>query len=64
MKRYKVKDVIKMLEEDGWVLSRTRGSHRQYAHHAKKGIVTVNGKPSETMEQYLLLSIAKQAGWR
>lgn len=64
MKRYKVKDVIKMLEEDGWVQTRMKGSHRQFTHHAKKGTVTVNGKPSETMEQFLLLSIAKQAGWR
>jgi len=31
----KVREVIRMLEQDGWVLVRTRGSHRQYKHPAK-----------------------------
>lgn len=64
MKRYKVKEIISMLEEDGWIQVRTRGSHRQFTHPLKGGTVTVNGKPSDTLEQFLLLSIAKQAGWR
>ena len=53
-----------MLEKDGWIQVRTRGSHRQFTHPLKGGTVTVNGKPSDTLEQFLLLSIAKQAGWR
>ena len=64
MNRYKVKEVIKMLEEDGWVLMTTRGDHRQFKHPTKKGKVTVRGKPSETLDQFLLNSIWKQAGWR
>ncbi|MDE5930056.1 MAG: type II toxin-antitoxin system HicA family toxin, partial [Muribaculaceae bacterium] len=62
--RYKVKEVIKMLEEDGWHLITIKGDHRQYKHPIKKGKVTVRGKPSETLDQFLLNSIWKQAGWR
>lgn len=36
MNRYKVKGVIKMLEEDGWFLMTTKGDHRQYKHPTKK----------------------------
>ncbi len=64
MKRLKVKEVIKLLEEDGWVLSRTKGDHRQFKNPDKKGCVTVAGKLSDTMEQELLNSVFKQAGWR
>ena len=31
----KVRDVIKRLEQDGWQLVRTKGSHRQYRHPSK-----------------------------
>jgi len=64
MKRYKVKEVIKMLEDDGWYLSATRGDHRQFKHPTKKGKVTIPGKLSDTFEQNILNSIFKQAGWR
>lgn len=64
MKRYKVREVIEMLEADGWVLVSTKGSHRQFKHHAKKGRVTVNGSLSDNLSQFLLNSIFKQAGWR
>lgn len=64
MNQYKVKEVIKMLEDDGWILLNIKGDHRQYKHPVKKGKVTVRGKPSETLSQFLLNSISKQAGWR
>ena len=64
MKRFKVKEILKMLIADGWFLSRTKGSHRQYKHPTKKGTVTINGKPSETLNQFILNSIFKQAGWK
>lgn len=64
MDKYKVKEVIKMLKEDGWVEMYTKGDHRQFKHPSKKGKVTVRGKPSETLSQFLLNSIWKQAGWR
>lgn len=64
MKRYKVIEVIRLLEGDGWVLAAMRGDHRQFKHPTKPGKVTVRGKPGETLDQFLLNSIWKQAGWR
>lgn len=64
MNKYKVKEVIRLLEEDGWKLMTTKGDHRQFKHPDRKGKVTVRGKPSETLNQFLLNSIWKQAGWR
>lgn len=64
LNKYKVKEVIKMLEDDGWFLLTIKGDHRQFKHPSKKGKVTVRGKPSETVSQFLLNSIWKQAGWR
>jgi predicted RNase H-like HicB family nuclease/predicted RNA binding protein YcfA (HicA-like mRNA interferase family) len=43
----KIRDVVKMLEDDGWVVVRQRGSHRQYKHATKPGLVTVAGNPSD-----------------
>lgn len=64
MKRYKVKEVIKMLEVDGWELIATKGDHRQFKHPNKKGKVTVRGQKNEVLNQFLLNSIWKQAGWK
>ena len=47
MKRYKVIEVIKLLEEDGWYHVGTVGDHRQYKHPTKKGRVTVAGKKAK-----------------
>jgi predicted RNA binding protein YcfA (HicA-like mRNA interferase family) len=58
----KVRDVIQMLEEDGWYLDRTRGSHRQYKHAAKRGLVTLPGKPGDDLAPGTLNSVLKQAG--
>ncbi len=64
MKRYKVSEVLKMLKADGWYLSSQKGSHRQLKHPVKKGKVTVNKRPNETLDQEILNSIFKQAGWK
>jgi predicted RNA binding protein YcfA (HicA-like mRNA interferase family) len=58
----KVRDLIKSLEDDGWFLARTRGSHRQYHHPTKRGTVTVSGKPSSEIPPGTLRSALKQAG--
>lgn len=57
----KVKEAIKLIEEDGWYLKETRGSHRQYKHKIKKGRVTIAGKPSDDLHPKTLKSIFKQA---
>jgi len=58
----KVKVVIRLLEEEGWYLARTRGSHRQFKHTEKSGTVTVAGKASIDVPPGTLNSIFKQAG--
>jgi predicted RNA binding protein YcfA (HicA-like mRNA interferase family) len=58
----KAREVIRMLEADGWVLVATRGSHRQFKHPRKLGRVTVAGKLSDDMAPGTLNSILKQAG--
>lgn len=57
----KIRDIIKMLEEDGWHLARTRGSHQQYKHPIKPGLVTIAGKPGDDLATGTLNSILKQA---
>jgi predicted RNA binding protein YcfA (HicA-like mRNA interferase family) len=57
----KVKEVILLIEKDGWFMAAQRGSHRQYKHPAKKGRVTIAGKPSDDMAKGTLNSIFKQA---
>jgi len=60
----KVRDVIVILERDGWSLRSTRGSHRQFRHTVKPGRVTVPGHPSKDLAPGTLASIWKQAGIR
>jgi predicted RNA binding protein YcfA (HicA-like mRNA interferase family) len=58
----KAKEVIKLIEEDGWYLSRQKGSHKQYKHPLKKGLVTVAAhKMSDELAPGTLNSIFKQA---
>ncbi|MGH9957544.1 MAG: type II toxin-antitoxin system HicA family toxin [Pyrinomonadaceae bacterium] len=58
----KVSEVLRMLQDDGWLLIATRGSHRQFKHSAKLGRVTVPGKASDDLAPGTLNSILKQAG--
>lgn len=58
----KVRDLIRTLEQDGWYLVKTRGSHRQFKHSTKKGKVTVAGKPSVEVPPGTLNAVLKQAG--
>jgi predicted RNA binding protein YcfA (HicA-like mRNA interferase family) len=58
----KVREVIKLIEEDGWRLVKTRGSHRHFKHPTKPGKVTVAGKPSVDVPPGTLNSIFRQAG--
>jgi predicted RNA binding protein YcfA (HicA-like mRNA interferase family) len=58
----KVRDLIRVIQRDGWYLVRTRGSHRQYKHATKPGLVTIPGKTSDEVALGTLKSILKQAG--
>jgi len=58
----KVRTVLRLLNEDGWVINRTRGSYRQLKHPEKTGTVTVSGKLGIDVPPGTLNSILKQAG--
>jgi predicted RNA binding protein YcfA (HicA-like mRNA interferase family) len=58
----KVKEIVALIEQDGWFLVRTNGSHRQFHHDEKPGTVTVAGKLSSDLLPGIQNSILKQAG--
>jgi predicted RNA binding protein YcfA (HicA-like mRNA interferase family) len=58
----KVSEILRLIGKDGWYLDRQRGSHRQYKHPSKRGLVTVSGKPSDDLHSKTRDSILRQAG--
>jgi len=60
-KRYASKELIKIIEDDGWYLVRCTGSHHHYKHDIKKGIVTIE-HPRKDMTPKTAGTILKQAG--
>jgi predicted RNA binding protein YcfA (HicA-like mRNA interferase family) len=58
----KIKEVIKIIEQDGWFMIRSKGSHRQFKHRNKKGIVTIAGHSNDDLAKGTLNSILRQAG--
>jgi predicted RNA binding protein YcfA (HicA-like mRNA interferase family) len=59
---WKVRNVIRLLERDGWRLDRQTGGHRQYRHPQKPGTVTVAGNLGDEMRPGTLASVLRQAG--
>ena len=57
----KIRDVIKLIEDDGWYLVAVKGSHRQYKHPTKPGRVTIAGQPNDDLAPGTLNSVFKQA---
>jgi predicted RNA binding protein YcfA (HicA-like mRNA interferase family) len=53
---------IRLVERDGWVLTRINGSHRIYHHPTKPGIVVVAGHAGDDVATGTWLSILRQAG--
>jgi predicted RNA binding protein YcfA (HicA-like mRNA interferase family) len=58
----KVREVIRLLEDDGWLMVRQEGSHRQFKHPTKSGRVTVSGNRGDDMPKGTLASVKRQAG--
>ena len=58
----KVREVLKLLKDDGWYLVVTEGSHRQFKHPTKSGRVTVSGHLRDDIHPKTLKSILTQAG--
>ncbi|OGS34701.1 MAG: addiction module toxin, HicA family [Elusimicrobia bacterium RIFOXYB2_FULL_49_7] len=57
----KVREVIRLIEKDGWYLVATKGSHRQYKHPIKPGRVTIAGNTGHDMAAGTYNSVLKQA---
>jgi predicted RNA binding protein YcfA (HicA-like mRNA interferase family) len=58
----KVREIIRRLEDDGWVQVAQKGSYRQFKHRTKPGKVTVAGKPSDDLDIGTYKCILRQAG--
>ncbi|MEM6427882.1 MAG: type II toxin-antitoxin system HicA family toxin [Deinococcota bacterium] len=58
----KVRELVKLLENDSWRQARMKGSHRQFKHPTKSCTVTIAGKPSADVPVDTLSSVLKQAG--
>lgn len=58
----KVRDILRLLADDGWIQVAQKGSHRQFRHATKLGKVTVPGKRSDDLPTGTLKSILRQAG--
>ena len=61
MPSIKVREAIRIIEEDGWFHVRTRSSHRQFHHPAKRGTVTIPGKLGDDLSAWLWSRIRRQA---
>lgn len=57
----KVREVIHLIEDDGWYLVAIKGSHRQFKHPTKLGRVTIAGHPNDDLAPGTLNSVLKQA---
>lgn len=58
----KFREIVLLIEKDGWQLSRQRGSHRQYSHPTKPGKVTIAGHPNDDVPKGTAANILRQAG--
>lgn len=57
----KYRDIIKIIEKDGWFIINQRGSHKQYKHNIKKNKVTIAGTGNKDIPLKTLKSILKQS---
>jgi predicted RNA binding protein YcfA (HicA-like mRNA interferase family) len=61
MKGYSSKEIIKLLNKDGWYLIEITGDHHQFKHPYKKGKITVP-HPNKDLPIRIVKSVFKQAG--
>jgi predicted RNA binding protein YcfA (HicA-like mRNA interferase family) len=57
----KVREIVRELEEEGWLQTRQAGSHRQFRHPTKPGTVTVPGRMGDELAKGTVGSIVRQA---
>jgi len=58
----KVRELIREVEQAGWRQARQKGSHRQFSHSERPGVITVSGNLGKDVPLGLLRAILKQAG--
>jgi predicted RNA binding protein YcfA (HicA-like mRNA interferase family) len=58
----KHRDVIKLIEQDGWFWKRSKGSHNIYKHPTKPGTVVVAYHGAKDLPEGTVKSILRQAG--
>ena len=58
----KVREIIKLIELDGWYRIKAKGGHRQFKHPVKRGRVTVPSQMNADLDQKTAKSILRQAG--
>ena len=56
-----VREVLRIIEDAGWVMVSQKGSHRQYKHPDKPGRVTVAGHLKDDIAPGTLNSVLRQA---
>ncbi|MGE5429515.1 MAG: type II toxin-antitoxin system HicA family toxin [Syntrophomonadaceae bacterium] len=58
------KDLIRLLEKDGWYRFRSEGNIRQFKHTLKTGVITISGRPQDMLADYSVINILDKAGLR
>jgi predicted RNA binding protein YcfA (HicA-like mRNA interferase family) len=58
----KVREVIRELQQNGWVEMRSKGSHRHFKHLSKPFVITVPGNDGKELAPGTLNAILKKAG--
>ena len=62
MEEVKIRDLIRLVESDGWERVRITGSHRHFKHPSKPSLVTIPGHPGDDVPTGTLKAILKAAG--
>ena len=60
----KVRDIICALEQNGWVMVRCRGDHRQFRREGNRYVITVAGHLNKTIAIGTLKNIERLSGLR
>jgi predicted RNA binding protein YcfA (HicA-like mRNA interferase family) len=60
----KVREIMRLLQDHGWIIERQKGSHRQMKHTANPNVLTIAGKDSGELRPGTLQDILKKAGLR
>ena len=60
----KVRQLIRILESDGWICISSRGSHMKFIHPDKPGIIIVPFHADKTLGKGYVIKTFRKAGIR